>query len=127
MRTLHGIALDGRAPKLLRYCTDGGVPIYCFAVVIIFSCFSCLQVSNRFVVVLKWPINLATAGNSITYIDRSVTNVFYRACIAQGVDRSKFLYVGYSQPYSSWNGPFWNVVIVCAYEYSIHAPFDFQS
>jgi amino acid transporter len=34
-RSLYGLALEGRAPKILRYCTKRGVPIWCFCVVMV--------------------------------------------------------------------------------------------
>jgi amino acid transporter len=34
-RSLYGLALEGRAPKVLRHCTKNGVPIWCFCVVIL--------------------------------------------------------------------------------------------
>lgn len=53
-RTLHGLALDGHAPRFLRYCTESGVPVYCLAVVMIFPFLSFLQVSSASAVVLTW-------------------------------------------------------------------------
>jgi len=53
-RTLHGLALDGHAPRFLRYCNKSGVPLYCLAVVMIFPFLSFLQVSSASAVVLNW-------------------------------------------------------------------------
>lgn len=100
-RSLYGLALEGRAPKALRYCTKSGVPILCFAIVMIFPCLAFLQVSNGSSVVLGWLINLVTAGGVINYIVMCVTYIFfYRACKAQGLDRKTLPYCGWFQPYS---------------------------
>ena len=57
-RSLYGIALEGRAPKILTKCTKSGVPIASFCVVMIFPFLSFLQVSNGSNQVLTWLINL---------------------------------------------------------------------
>jgi amino acid transporter len=100
-RSLYGLALEGRAPKALRYCTKNGIPIVCFAIVMIFPCLAFLQVSKGSNVVLGWLINLVTAGGVINYWVMSVTYIFfYRACKAQSLDRNTLPYKGWFQPYS---------------------------
>jgi len=110
-RSLYGLAIEGRAPKALRYCTKSGVPLVCFGIVMVFPCLAFLQVSNGSNVVLGWLINLVTAGGVINYLVMSVTYIFfYRACKAQGLDRSTLPYKGWFQPYSvsrsPWRRPF---------------------
>lgn len=100
-RSLYGLAIEGRAPKFLRYCTKNGVPLYCFFIVMIFPCLSFLQVSNGSNVVLSWLVNLITAGGVINYIVMCTTYIFfYRAVKAQGLDRKLLPYCGWFQPYS---------------------------
>jgi amino acid transporter len=100
-RSLYGLAIEGRAPKALRYCTKSGVPIVCFGIVMVFPCLAFLQVSNGSNKVLGWLINLVTAGGVINYLVMCVTYVFfYRACKAQGLDRNTLPYKGWFQPYS---------------------------
>lgn len=41
-RTLYSLAIDGHAPKVLRKCTKAGVPIYCFAITMLFPFLSFL-------------------------------------------------------------------------------------
>ena len=100
-RRLYGLAIEGRAPKALRYCTKSGVPLVCFGIVMVFPCLAFLQVSNGSNVVLGWLINLVTAGGVINYLVMSVTYIFFfRACKAQGLDRNTLPYKGWFQPYS---------------------------
>lgn len=104
-RSLYGLALEGRAPKFLRYCTKKGVPVWCFCIVMIFPILSFLQVSNGSSKVLGWLINLVTAGGVINYIVMTITYIFfYRATQAQGIDRKSFPYTGWFQPYSAYIG-----------------------
>ncbi|MCJ1372333.1 hypothetical protein MMC20_003557 [Loxospora ochrophaea] len=57
-RSLFGLALEGKAPRILTRCTRNGVPIYCVLVVLLISLLSFLQVSNSASVVLQWFVNL---------------------------------------------------------------------
>lgn len=124
-RSLYGLAIEGRAPKALRYCTKSGVPIVCFGIVMVFPCLSFLQVSNGSNVVLGWLINLVTAGGVINYLVMSVTYIFfYRACKAQGLDRNTLPYKGWFQPYSAYLGAAWMTMIVFCYGYTSFAPFS---
>jgi amino acid transporter len=99
-RSLYGLAIEGRAPKALRYCTKSGVPLVCFAIVMVFPCLSFLQVSSGSNLVLGWLINLVTAGGVINYLVMCITYIFfYRACQAQALDRNTLPYKGWFQPY----------------------------
>jgi amino acid transporter len=122
-RTLYGLALDGRAPKILRKCSRNGVPIYCFCVVMLFPFLSFLQVSNGSNKVLTWLVNLITAGGLIDFIVICVTYLaFYRACKTQGIDRKTLPYCGWFQPYSAWIALVALVCVVFVYGYSVFLP-----
>ena len=127
-RSLYGLALDGRAPKVLRYCTKKGVPMVCFGITMIFPFLSLLQLSNSSEIVLNWLVNLVTAGGVLNFISMGVTFIFYyRATQAQDLDRRSLPYYGYFQPYAGYIGLAWMVVIVCTYGYSSYQPFDVQN
>jgi amino acid transporter len=61
-RSLYSLALDGHAPKFLRKCTNGGVPIYCLCVTTLFPCLDFLNVSSSSAKVLTCKYS---AENSI--------------------------------------------------------------
>ncbi|GAB7338909.1 hypothetical protein MBLNU457_5590t1 [Dothideomycetes sp. NU457] len=127
-RSLYGLALEGRAPKILQKCTKQGVPIYCFCIVMIFPLLSFLSVSSGSQTVLTWLINLITAGGVIDYIVMTVTYLFfYRALKAQGIDRASLPYTGWFQPYCAWISLVWMVFIVGCYGYSSFLPWDVSS
>lgn len=127
-RTLYGLALEGRAPRILTKCTKSGVPIYCFGITLLFPLLSFLQVGNGSSVVLGWLINLVTAGGVIDYIVMGVTYIFFhRACKAQGVDRKQFPYYGYFQPWCGYLGTAWMCIIVLTYGYSSFSPWSVGS
>ena len=124
-RSLFGLALEGRAPKVLRKCSKNGVPIYCFAVVMLFPFLSFLQLSSSSAKVLTWLLNVATGATLIDYIVICTTYIcFYRACQAQGFDRSKLPYRGYFQPYCAYIGLAVELLIILCYGYKSLRPFD---
>ncbi|KAL5341338.1 amino acid permease/ SLC12A domain-containing protein [Aspergillus crustosus] len=124
-RILHSLALEGRAPRVLRKCTKQGVPIYCFAIVMVFPFLSFLQVSNSSNTVLTWMTNLITAAGIINYIVITITYIcFYRATKAQGFDRAALPYTGWFQPWSAYLGLAWMTTIVCTYGYESFKPWS---
>ncbi|KAH6973031.1 amino acid transporter [Ilyonectria sp. MPI-CAGE-AT-0026] len=124
-RTLYALALEGRAPRFLRYCNRSGVPIYCFVVVMLFPLLSFLQLSNGSAKVLTWLITLVTGGGLITFIVISITFLnYYRACQSQGVDRTTMPYFGYFQPYCAWIALVVQTIILFGYGYSSFTPWN---
>lgn len=103
-RALYALALEGRAPKFLRYCNRSGVPVWCFCVVMCFPFLSFLQVANGSAKVLGWLISIVTGGGLITFIVISITFInYHKACEAQGVNRkAERPYYGYFQPYGAY-------------------------
>ena len=119
-RSLFGLALEGKAPKIFTRCTRNGVPIYCVVLVLALSLLSFLQVSNGAAVVLQWFVNLVsqvkqakpplaadvgqvTASQLINFSVMSFTFIrFKKACDAQGLSRDSLPYKGRFQPYLAW-------------------------
>lgn len=124
-RSLYGLSLEGRAPKIFRKCTKKGIPIYCFSAVMLLPFLAFLQLSNGSAQVLTWFTNLATGATVIDYIMICITYIcFHRACKAQGFDRSKLPYCGWFQPWCGYIGLAWELVIITCYGYKSLRPFD---
>ncbi|KAK3192416.1 hypothetical protein K4F52_001629 [Lecanicillium sp. MT-2017a] len=122
-RALYSLALEGRAPRFLRYCTKKGVPIYCFCVVMLFPLLSFLQVNSSSAEVITWLVSIITGGGLITYIIMSITFInYHRACKAQGVDRKTRPYYGYFQPYCAYIALAVQSVVVLVYGYESFRP-----
>ena len=64
-RSLYTLALDGHAPKFLKWCNKKNVPIYCLCVTILFPCLGFLNVSKGSAKVLTWLTNIITAAQVI--------------------------------------------------------------
>lgn len=104
-RSLFGLALEGKAPKILTKCTKQGVPFYCVGIVLLLALLSFLQLGQNSAIVLNWFVSLVTASQLINYSVMCYTFIrFYRACQAQGLDRKTLPYRGYFQPYVAYYG-----------------------
>ncbi|KAL5363959.1 amino acid permease-domain-containing protein [Aspergillus floccosus] len=102
-RSLYGLALDRKAPRIFTKCTKSGVPIYSVAVVLLIALLAFLQVSNSSSVVLNWFVNLVTASQLINFTVVTFTYTrFRKALIAQGVPRHTLPYRSYGQPYVAY-------------------------
>ncbi|OAL50376.1 hypothetical protein IQ07DRAFT_509375 [Pyrenochaeta sp. DS3sAY3a] len=104
-RSLFGLALEGKAPKILTKCTKQGVPFYCVGVVLLIALLSFLQLGENSAVVLNWFVSLVTASQLINFSVMNFTFLrFYKACQVQGLDRNTLPYKGMLQPYAAWYG-----------------------
>jgi amino acid transporter len=104
-RSLYGLALEGKAPKIFTRCTPLGVPMYAVGTVLAIALLAFLQVSNDAAVVLQWFVNLVTASQLINFSVMCVTYLrFYGALRAQHYDRRRLPYRAVLQPYAAWYG-----------------------
>ncbi|KAE8380497.1 amino acid permease/ SLC12A domain-containing protein [Aspergillus bertholletiae] len=127
-RSLYSLALEGRAPRVLRYCNKSGVPVYCFCVVMLFPFLSFLQVGSSSAQAITWFVSLVTGGGLINYFVMSITFInYYRACKAQGVDRKKMPYYGYLQPYGAYLALSVHSLVLIFYGYSSFTPWSVSS
>ncbi|KAF9877468.1 hypothetical protein CkaCkLH20_05168 [Colletotrichum karsti] len=127
-RTLHSLALEGRAPRVLRKVNKRGIPIYCFCVVMIFPFLSFLQVSSSSAVVITWLVAIITGGGLISFCIMSLTFInYYKACVAQGVDRKTRPYYGYFQPYGAYIALTFQTVILIVYGYAAFRPWSVEA
>ncbi|KAF5649453.1 carnitine transporter [Fusarium tjaetaba] len=128
-RALYSLAIEGRAPRFLRYCNKAGIPVYCFCITMLFPFLSLLQCANGSAKVLGWLISIVTGGGLITFIVMSITFInYHRACVAQGVDRkTERPYYGYFQPYGAYIALVAQTVICLCYGYYAFRPkFDVE-
>lgn len=106
-RSLMGLALEGKAPKIFAKCTKkGGVPVYAVGLVLFISLLAFLQLSNESAAVLNWFVKLVTSSTLINFSSMCFTYIcFLRALRAQGIPRSSLPYVGpLPQPFAAWYG-----------------------
>lgn len=102
-RTLHGMAIDGKAPRFFAKCSKYGLPYYAVIAALAFCLLSLLQIGNSSSTVLDWLVSLCTASYLLNYFATVVTYLhFYYNLRRQGIDRKTLPYRGYLQPYAAW-------------------------
>ncbi|KAI4740320.1 amino acid permease [Aureobasidium sp. EXF-12298] len=102
-RTLHGMSLEGHAPKLFSYCTKKGVPLWALCFSLCFCLLAFLQVKSSSVVVLNYLVDLVTCCQMLNYGFTALAyRHFYSALKKQGISRDTLPYKGKFQPYTSY-------------------------
>lgn len=102
-RTLHGMSLEGHAPKFFSHCTKSGVPLYALCFSLSFCLLAFLQVNSSSAKVMNYLVYLVTCCQLINYGFTAVTyRHFYSALLKQGIDRNSLPYKGRFQPYTSY-------------------------
>ncbi|KAF7300297.1 General amino acid permease [Mycena chlorophos] len=87
-RTLYGLALEGRAPRVFARCSKGGVPVYCVAAVMLFAGLAFLEVGRGSGVVLMWITRFGTMSGLANYAMISFTYLrFAKALRVQNIPR----------------------------------------
>lgn len=120
MRCLYGLALQGHAPAFLKKCLKNGIPIYCFAIVMLFPFLTFFQVSAGTAKVVSLLQSLTSASGLINYISIGVSYIhFYNATQAQGLDRRTLPFRGYFQPYLAYIGVAWMTLMVLTFGYTV--------
>ncbi|KAI0896181.1 amino acid permease/ SLC12A domain-containing protein [Annulohypoxylon nitens] len=122
-RSLYGLALESKAPRVLTRCTRKGVPIYCVFIVLLIALLAFLQVSQNAAVVLSWFVSLVTASQLINFSVMCVTYIcFHRALKVQGISRDTLPYKGILQPYAAYYALFATFVMTFIGGYKVFLP-----
>lgn len=104
-RSLYGLALEGKAPRVFRRCNRHGVPYAAVLLVLGVALLSFLQLESGAARVLQWFVSLVTASQLINFGVVCVTYLrWYEALKAQGVERRGLPYRARWQPAAAWYG-----------------------
>ena len=102
-RSLFGLALEGKAPRIFAKCNKSGVPYMSVAMVLAISLLAFLQVSNNAAVVLSWFVSLVTASQLINFAVMCFTFLKWKeACDVQGLNRNDLPHTAFWQPFSAY-------------------------
>lgn len=119
-RTLHGMALEGHAPRFFSKCTNAGVPIWALLFSLSICLLAFLQVNNTSFAVITYLIGLVTACHLINYGATAVVyRHFYAALQKQGISRDTLPYKGRFQPYTSYIAMFGTGFMLLASGYNL--------
>jgi amino acid transporter len=102
-RTLHGMSLQGHAPRFFSRCTKNGVPIWALLFSLSLCLLGFLQVKSSSKVVLTYLVDLVTCCQLLNYGFTAFTyRHFFSALKHQGISRDMLAYKGKFQPYTSY-------------------------
>lgn len=127
-RILVGLANDGSAPRILATTTAQGVPVYAVAVTASFGLLAFLNVKSNAAVVFDWLLNITAVAGFITWANINVAHIgFQRALKARGFSRDLLPYKAFWQPYYSYYGLFWSVLITLTQGFAAFMPWNTEA
>lgn len=101
-RVLYATALDGKAPRFLRY-EKWGVPYGCVAITTALSCLVFLNVGSKSADVFFWISNLSAVSTLVVWTSISIVYIrFHQGMKHQGIPRSALPYRAPLQPYLAY-------------------------
>lgn len=122
-RSLFGLALEGKAPRIFTKTNRIGVPYTCVLAVLAICLLAFLSVSSGSAKVLGWFVNLITASQLINFAIMCFTFLmWYRALHAQGINRENLPYKAWGQPYVAVYGLVWTGVMAIVGGYTVFLP-----
>ncbi|KAK1834218.1 general amino acid permease [Podospora conica] len=122
-RSLYGLALEGKAPRVFARCSRQGVPYAAVLLVLAIALLSFLQLSNDAARVLQWFVSLVTASQLINFSVICFTYLrWHKALAAQGVDRRGLPYRARWQPFAAWYGLVGTALMTLVGGYTVFLP-----
>jgi amino acid transporter len=122
-RSLFGLALEGKAPKLFTKTNRIGVPYNCVIAVLLICLLAFLEVSAGSAKVLGWFVSLITASQLLNFAVMCFTYLaWYRALKAQGISRDSLPYKSMLMPYMAYYGLAWTGVMCVVGGYTVFLP-----
>ncbi|KDN48578.1 hypothetical protein RSAG8_02565, partial [Rhizoctonia solani AG-8 WAC10335] len=105
-RTLYALALEHKAPALMRRCTRGGLPVWAVFFTGLFGLLAYMNVGSTTAVdVFNWLYSISSITGLITWFIILVSYLrMYYGLKKQGISRDDFPYKAPFQPYASWFG-----------------------
>ena len=124
-RILVGLAGEGLAPKFLTRTWANGVPyiaVFCTAAV---GLLGFLNESASGATVFSWLVNITGVAGFISWTCIGISHLaFMRALRAQGISRDSLPYKAMWQPWFSWYGVFFNILIILTQGFTSFMPWD---
>ncbi|KAE8348599.1 amino acid permease [Aspergillus coremiiformis] len=112
-RILIGLAQEGLAPHWFKKTSAKGVPYYGVAFTAAFGLLGFMNVSNAGSTVFNWLLNIAGVAGFITWCSLNACHLaFMRALKARNMSRDLLPFKAMWQPWYSWYGLFFNILII---------------
>lgn len=124
-RILVGLASEGLGPRILTRTSNSGVPYVAVAATAIFGLLGFLNESNSGTTVFDWFINIAGVAGFISWTCIGISHIaFMRALHAQGISRDSLPYKAMWQPWFSWYGIGFNILIILTQGFTSFIPWN---
>lgn len=124
-RVLVGLAQERFAPSLFKRTTKGGVPILSVIFTSAIGLLGFLNLSNNGSVVFDWFMNISSIAGFITWSCLNGCHIrFMRVLASHNISRDTLPYKAPFQPYLSWYGLFFNVLIIFTQGFTAFIPWS---
>ncbi|KOS22144.1 Arginine permease [Escovopsis weberi] len=112
-RILVSLADSGHAPRFISRTNRWGTPYYAVVICSAFGLLAFLNLSENGSVVFNWLLNITSVAGFISWSLINVCHIrFMKVLRVQGISRDELPYKAPLQPYLSWFGLFFNVLIM---------------
>ncbi|KAF4552525.1 Amino acid permease-like protein 25 [Elsinoe fawcettii] len=112
-RILVGLAEERAAPAWFKLTTKSGVPWVAVLFTAAFGLLGFMNESASGGEVFSWLLSITGVAGFISWTCIGISHIaFMRACKAQGVERSSLPYTTWGQPFFSWYGVVFNILII---------------
>ena len=127
-RIVVGLAQDGSAPAIFTKTTTGGVPYVAVTFTAAFGLLGFMNESSNGGEVFGWFLNISAVAGFIAWTCINIAHIsFMRALRAQGIDRDTLPFKAFLQPYFSWYGIFFNILIILTQGFTAFMPWNTSS
>ncbi|RSL42007.1 hypothetical protein CEP54_015634 [Fusarium duplospermum] len=124
-RILISLADSGHAPAFLKKTNRFGTPYYAVGFCAIFGFLSFLNLSNDGTVVFNWFLSITSVAGFIAWAIINVCHIrFMKALSFYQIPRSSLPYVAPFQPYLSWYGLIFTVLIIITSGFEVFIEWD---
>ncbi|KAI9372383.1 amino acid permease/ SLC12A domain-containing protein [Aspergillus egyptiacus] len=122
-RILIGLSQEGFAPRWFKKTSKQGVPYFSVAFTSAFGLLGFLNVSNSGSTVFNWFLNISSVAGLISWASILGCHLaFMRALKARNISRDLLPYKAFWQPWYSWYGLFFNVLIIITQGFTAWIP-----
>lgn len=124
-RIIVGLAQEGSAPKFATWTTAGGVPYIAVAFTAAFGLLGFMNESSQGGKVFDWFVNISGVAGFISWTCIGISHIaFMRAMKARGTSRETLPYKAFWQPWYSWYGVVFNILIILTQGFEAFVPWN---
>ncbi|TKA82883.1 hypothetical protein B0A55_01175 [Friedmanniomyces simplex] len=124
-RILVGLANERCAPRIFTRTTSGGVPYVAVAFTAAFGLLGFMNESSSGGTVFNWLVNITGVAGFISWTCIGISHLaFMRALEARGVSRDTLPYKAMGQPWFTWYGVGFNILIILTQGFTAFMPWD---